>query len=30
MAERSVPVGLTEDECQFGKALKSYRSIRNA
>jgi hypothetical protein len=30
MVERSVPVRLTEEVCQFGNALKPYRSIRNA
>ena len=30
MVERSAPVGLTEDVCQFGKMLSPYFSIRNA
>ncbi len=30
MVERSVPVELTEDVCQFGKALKPYCLVRNA
>jgi hypothetical protein len=30
IVERSVPVGLTKDVCQFGKALNPYCSIRNA
>ncbi len=29
MVERNVPVELTEDVCQFGKALKPYRLVRN-